>query len=67
MFTTTKKNTHSKRLACPMALQYGLKDLPCSTEGLIFVTNAPANLYGAISSTMRAIKNARKSRLKHKY
>ena len=22
----------SKRLACLMALQYGLKDLPCSTE-----------------------------------
>ena len=32
MFTTTQKNTHSKRLACPMALQYGLKDPPWSTE-----------------------------------
>ena len=32
MFTTTKKNTHNKRLTCPMALQYGLKDSPSSTE-----------------------------------
>ena len=32
MFTTNKKNTHCKRLSCNVALEYGLKDLPCSTE-----------------------------------
>ena len=32
MFTTTKKNTRYKGLMCPMALEYGLNNLPCSTE-----------------------------------
>ena len=76
MFTTTKKNTCSKRLAFPMALQYGLKYLPCSTEWIdVCYTYMHQQIclnsmdYGAISSTiaMRAIKTAQKSRLKHKY
>ena len=33
MFTTNKEDTHCKKLACPIALEYGLKDsTPCSTE-----------------------------------
>ena len=32
MFTTDKKYTHCKRLACHVALEYGLKDSPCCTE-----------------------------------
>ena len=32
IFTTNKKDTRCKRLACSMALEYGLKDSPCSTE-----------------------------------
>ena len=32
MFATNKKYTHYKRLACRVALEYGLKDSPCSTE-----------------------------------
>ena len=32
MFTTDKKYTHCKRLACRVALEYCLKDSPCCTE-----------------------------------
>ena len=32
MFATNKKNKRSKRLACSMGLEYGLRDSPCSTE-----------------------------------
>ena len=32
MFTTNKKYTHCKRLACCVALEYCLKDSPCCTE-----------------------------------
>ena len=32
MFTTNKKDTCCKRLACGMALEYGLKGSPYSTE-----------------------------------
>ena len=32
MFTTNKKDTRCKRPACSRALEYGLKDSPCSTE-----------------------------------
>ena len=32
MFTTDKKYTRSKRLACRIALEYCLKDSPCCTE-----------------------------------
>ena len=32
MFTTDKKYTSWKRLACRVALEYGLKDSPCCTE-----------------------------------
>ena len=32
LFTETKKNTRCKDLVCPMALECGLNDSPCSTE-----------------------------------
>ena len=32
MFTTSNKGTRCKRLVCHVALEYGLKDLPCSIE-----------------------------------
>ena len=32
MFTTDKKYTRCKRLACRIALEYCLKDSPCCTE-----------------------------------
>ena len=32
MFTTDKKYTRCKRLACRVALEYCLKDSPCCTE-----------------------------------
>ena len=47
-----------------MALQYGLKESPCSTEWIDVCYKCTSNR--AISLTMRAIRKAQKSQLKYK-
>ena len=49
MFTTNKKYTHCKRLACRVALEYGLKDSSCCTEWIDVHYKCIRDEYGTIT------------------
>ena len=57
-FTTSKKDTHCKRLACSRALEYGLKDSPCSTEWIDVRYKCTKDLVWKSIIIMRAFINA---------